>query len=101
MTVNPYQPPVEQSSESVAADALRLPAIGCLVSAILGFAYVGWILYLSMQLFALAREYESAKALKEAWEVMNSAVGTFALCVLALFVAWSMATRRNKGIVLL
>lgn len=101
MTVNPYQAPAEQSHEPAPADPLRLPAIGCVVSAALGFGCAAWILYIATTFFELAAKYESAGALKEAWGDVYSACFTVALCILALFVAWSMSTRRNKWIVLL
>lgn len=101
MNLNPYQPPVQQSSEAAVADPLRLPAMGCLVAAGLGIACAGWMVYQSMSLLELAREYDSDKALNAAWELSYSAAWTFALCILAIFVAWSLASRRNKWIVLL
>jgi hypothetical protein len=101
MTVNPYQPPAAETATSAVADPLRLPAIGCVVSAVLGFALAAWILYIAFTFFELAEKYEDARALKEAWGDLYSACWTFALCILALFVAWSMSTRRNKWIVLL
>jgi hypothetical protein len=100
MSVNPYESPVDDSL-SKPTDPLRFPAIGCFVAAILGFLWSIWMLYVTATFFELARRYEAREAAAEGWDMLQSTGWLVLLCILALFVAWSMHNRRNRLLVLI
>ena len=101
MDENPYHPPAEASELSERqSDPLRLPAIGCIGSGMLGVVLAICQFVFSLQFLRLAKQAESLRAINEAHEMTMGSYGMAGLSLLALVSAVCIFRRRFRWLVI-